>query len=258
MMQQLDRLRQQQAAASVLWDFDQANPTMWHDPSDSNTIVIVDGLVADSLDKSPNGYDLTQPTVDRRFAIGSRTQNGLNVFDVDGTAGLKGLHISNTLFTKSPPIALMFVAKLDDLVSPNAFYDCFVSNVAFNFYTNANDPTFRMGGSAFRAVGAADTNVHIHYLVYNGTSSYWSLDGAEPILVDGNYSGSLVGLILGTLRGYGSLGYTMDGFYGDFVLWNSAISASLRQHGEGRLAHKWGLTANLPAGHPYKTNPPTV
>jgi hypothetical protein len=27
---------------------------------------------------------------------------------------------------------------------------------------------------------------------------------------------------------------------------------------EGYLAHKWGLTANLPNGHPFKVSPPYV
>lgn len=31
-----------------------------------------------------------------------------------------------------------------------------------------------------------------------------------------------------------------------------------RQKLEGYLAHKWGLTANLPVGHPYKTTAPTA
>ena len=29
-------------------------------------------------------------------------------------------------------------------------------------------------------------------------------------------------------------------------------------YGEGYLAHKWGLTANLPGDHPYKANEPRV
>jgi 6-phosphogluconolactonase (cycloisomerase 2 family) len=36
------------------------------------------------------------------------------------------------------------------------------------------------------------------------------------------------------------------------------LSSDDRQKLEGYLAHKWGLTANLPVDHPYKTTPPTV
>lgn len=43
------------------------------------------------------------------------------------------------------------------------------------------------------------------------------------------------------------------------VVWMTANgSTTLRQRVEGYLAHKWGLTANLPADHPYKSTAPTV
>lgn len=42
------------------------------------------------------------------------------------------------------------------------------------------------------------------------------------------------------------------------VVGNTELSASDRQRIEGWAAHKYGLTANLPANHPYKTAAPTV
>jgi len=41
------------------------------------------------------------------------------------------------------------------------------------------------------------------------------------------------------------------------VIGSAALSESERQKLEGYLAHKWGLTNSLPAGHPYKTTKPT-
>ena len=46
-----------------------------------------------------------------------------------------------------------------------------------------------------------------------------------------------------------------DGFIGEIIIINS-VEDSDRQKIEGYLAHKWGLTANLPADHPYKSNAP--
>jgi hypothetical protein len=43
----------------------------------------------------------------------------------------------------------------------------------------------------------------------------------------------------------------------EIIIANAAIQTSVRQKIEGYVAHKWGLTANLPAGHPYKTVGPT-
>lgn len=42
------------------------------------------------------------------------------------------------------------------------------------------------------------------------------------------------------------------------IVSNTALSAGDRQKLEGWAAHKYGLTANLPSGHPYKTVAPTV
>ena len=39
---------------------------------------------------------------------------------------------------------------------------------------------------------------------------------------------------------------------------NSGQSLSEIQKAEGRLAHKYDVLSILDAGHPYKTNPPTV
>ena len=44
----------------------------------------------------------------------------------------------------------------------------------------------------------------------------------------------------------------------EVVITSSLLPTLDRQRLEGYLAHKWGLTANLPAGHPYKSAAPTV
>jgi hypothetical protein len=42
------------------------------------------------------------------------------------------------------------------------------------------------------------------------------------------------------------------------VATSALLSTADRQRLEGYLAWKWGLHANLPAGHPFRNNPPTV
>jgi hypothetical protein len=44
----------------------------------------------------------------------------------------------------------------------------------------------------------------------------------------------------------------------EIVMTPSALSESDRQKLEGYLAHKWGISANLPVGHPYKNSAPVV
>lgn len=47
-----------------------------------------------------------------------------------------------------------------------------------------------------------------------------------------------------------------DNYFYEVVYYNAELSVSNRQKLEGYLAHKWGLTNNLPSDHPYKYEPP--
>jgi hypothetical protein len=50
----------------------------------------------------------------------------------------------------------------------------------------------------------------------------------------------------------------LNGFISEMVATSALLSTADRQRLEGYLAWKWGLQANLPAGHPFRNNPPTV
>jgi len=58
---------------------------------------------------------------------------------------------------------------------------------------------------------------------------------------------------VGDSFGWGSY----EGAVGEIIVTPGAPSSLLRSKIEGYLAHKWGLTANLPSDHPYKTVGPT-
>jgi hypothetical protein len=47
-----------------------------------------------------------------------------------------------------------------------------------------------------------------------------------------------------------------DKYISEIICCPANLSTTDRQKVEGYLAHKWGLTANLPAGHPYKNVAP--
>ena len=51
-------------------------------------------------------------------------------------------------------------------------------------------------------------------------------------------------------------GRTVSGDYGEFLIYSS-VDATMRAKMEGYLMHKWGLSANLPSGHTYKSNSPS-
>jgi hypothetical protein len=51
---------------------------------------------------------------------------------------------------------------------------------------------------------------------------------------------------------------SLTGSLAEFIIVSGVASSTDRQRVEGYLAHKWGLTANLPADHPFKTAAPTL
>ncbi len=57
-----------------------------------------------------------------------------------------------------------------------------------------------------------------------------------------------------------ALGRYFDRFYNgviyEVLIYNQALSDEVRQKVEGSLAHKWAISENLPANHPFKSNPP--
>jgi hypothetical protein len=61
---------------------------------------------------------------------------------------------------------------------------------------------------------------------------------------------------IGGIRAAGVLQYSPAIKLAEVIVASTLLSTLDRQKLEGYLAHKWGLTANLPANHPYKTTPP--
>jgi len=56
----------------------------------------------------------------------------------------------------------------------------------------------------------------------------------------------------------GYSGFEWNGNIAELIIVDTDSSTGLRQTIEGYLAWKWGLVADLPAGHPYKSAPPTL
>jgi hypothetical protein len=50
----------------------------------------------------------------------------------------------------------------------------------------------------------------------------------------------------------------LNGAIAEVIVWSRALSAADLAKVEGYLAHKWGIAAKLPAGHPYKAAPPPL
>ncbi len=87
--------------------------------------------------------------------------------------------------------------------------------------------------------------------IFNGASSLNSYNGTVVTgnAGDRNASGLVVGSSPGPL-------YELTGSIAEVLVFNSVLTTTERQQVEGYLAWKWGLQANLPSGHPYKSAAP--
>ena len=90
-----------------------------------------------------------------------------------------------------------------------------------------------------------------------------SLDAAVGITSSTNTSPNATGytvdndLHIGAFRASGTIFVSPAIKFSEVIVLSSIATTTTRQRIEGYLAHKWGLTANLPSGHPYKVNVPT-
>ena len=96
-------------------------------------------------------------------------------------------------------------------------------------------------------------------LLFNYT--HGNTSNTARIYANGTVGGNITGMFspladsqlsIGAMNGGG---YGMTGTISELIMYNTALSTRDRQDIEGYLAWKWGLESQLPAGHPYATEP---
>lgn len=272
----------------TIWNPSMIQTALWLDAADAGTVTTVSGAVSQWNDKSGNGRNATQPQIDQRPALTSAALNGLNVVAFDGlddwlTAGTA----ANWAFLHgtggSEVIALWKVGTTSD---PDTLYALYNTNNGTVNNTGSyivyddrslvprNNSVVYVGAPAggsmnFYLSGTSDVmlpnqasilNVRIdlanstpaakisHFV--NGTFSAGSSTNPDAV------TGAIPFNALHIGRFNSSTGF-LNGYIAELIIVPSLLNTINRQRIEGYLAHKWGLTANLPADHPYKTVGPT-
>ena len=243
---------------------DSGNLALWLDATDESTITHDSGSVSQWNDKSGNGNHAVQGTSSKQPTLTSNAINGLPIIKGDNS---------------------------DDVMTGNFAYDC-----ADEFHVFLVGSEISGGDCIFDIKGTNSRIVNTNGTVGRdtsggfGTSTPTAYVNASPFLVyashlnskvatndefemysDGNTTQetsypstvSLGAFTSETFDNYyilddNSGGNAWDGGLGEYIVIRGTLSTANRQKIEGYLAHKWGLTANLPAGHPYKTFSPTV
>jgi len=239
--------------APALWTPANITTALWLDAADASTITESGGAVSEWNDKSGNGRNASQGEVGSRPSYSATGFNGLPGVTFDG-ANDRMLHG----LTAGGPHTLIAVYKT------NSSQTGFRGVISTGSSGSAGSAIYARGTSAFiAAFGAGEIT---------STAAYSSGQTVTVILEDdngattkyfwinGNQSGSFTDNPAGQLLSHigGSDNQHCSMTVAECLAVSNVPPTDTRQRIEGYLAHKWGLTDNLPADHPYKTAAPTV
>jgi hypothetical protein len=241
---------------------------LWLDAASESTITQSSGSVSQWNDRSGNDRNATQSTAANQpiIASGLNSRRSLN-FDGNGdnlvlpTGFLNGATAFSIAFAMLGPLQsndAIFGPATSNSTGLELVYTNIVSSPTLVRINNVNKFTSGLWSTNSQpaiSVLQADASATAGWL--NGsTVSAVSATGIAALNFNGVYS---IGTYSSNATGQGSSGTNVSAQMnlGEFIISTTVWSLSDRQKVEGYLAHKWGLTANLPSDHPYKTVGPT-
>jgi hypothetical protein len=249
----------------VLWTPAQISTALWLDAADASTITTVSGAVSQWNDKSGNGRHATQETSAARPLIATTGLNGLPAIDFNGSSNELQLQDSLTAFG-SVFLSYFVVAKRDNSAGRTEISFAIGESVIGNGL--ADIPRWTDNAN-YSQVGYSANRAAIASIITNAPYIGCVTGGANQILYTNDQiqatgttqstsSVSVATGYIGSGRAVSSNIRYFDGKVSELIIVPSVATTLLRQQHAGYLAHKWGLTANLPSDHPYKSSPPLV
>lgn len=242
-----------------LWSPAEITTALWLDAADASTITESGGAVSQWDDKSGNARNAAQATEANRptllaNGIGGKPSlqfDGVDDYLINAAAGLPLGSSARSLFVVYRPLVL---TGANSVVSQGEFNST-GQWFALQFrQTPSGDPYFAGFNADLSSGDAITLDSKIAGVTYNGTNVILYKNGtlkssaARTLNTTGNT------FSVGSSPGQAEFA---NGLIGEIVMTSSVLSTLDRQRVESYLAHKWGLTANLPADHPYKTVGPT-
>lgn len=251
----------------------------WFDAADAATASEArgDGALTTWRDRSPQGNDATAPSSAVRPKRVADQLNGKPVIRFDGNDWLQG-----SAQLVRPATSMFIVGRYGNTTGRMALADLGTQSGStyrhfgleqntwgtvgsrYGFWTSGNSydsatPT-SAGAKIFGVVARSGPNTAITTgtdFYVNGSSS--ALTKRNTVTSDNTYQdfAGARGFALAAFNdGAGSMPLTGD--IAEVIVYPSTLTTAERQQVEGYLAHKWGLAADLPAEHPYKSAAPTV
>lgn len=275
--------------APKLWRPDElgASLSLWLDAEDTASITLNGSTVSQWNDKSGNGVDVLQASAASQPTYQATGLNSMPTLRFDTPTAGRYMQSSISFPIMPTGVSAMVVAQIDTPASWNGYVAVApfaTATESFAFYrqaahTSPGTSSGNMACSANRSVPTFDYRnnwdsppppgaPHIACAIINGPTSadaYLSVNGGSnlPVSAAGN-SGTFIPQSTDVVRvgiGYfnGSVSDSaIRGGISEVIMSASPWSTDDREKLEGYLAWKWGLEGDLPAGHPYKSAPPTV
>lgn len=232
----LGNFQAQAAAGGGFVPSDVAGLLAWFQADNAGSITSSGGAVSQWNDLSGGGNHLAQATGANQPTTGTRTINGRNVIDFDGTND----YMAVTMTSDATPYTIIFVGRLDTTASQQNIIDgSGSSNRAVLLCSNS--AKYGMYGAALRSstVTPSTTNAEIVIGIFNGSSSVMYVDGGASVASGDPFEGAYVGLTVGS-RYDGAVNF--NGIIGEVLIYNSALSSTDLNSIGDYLATRWGMT----------------
>ena len=271
------------------WTPAEIDTALWLDAADASTVTEVGGAVTTWTDKSGNGHNATAAGNPTYSATGMSTNkpavqldgtgdsftssitgigsfNALDVYMVTQTTAAAAADTNSGIFwgygnlgsavgiypyAKGLSFASATGLLSEELITNYYELTPLTGRLGSSLYTRPantaqilNSKNSTTGSSSFANGSQIDYN-----LLYGMTTSTNTAPSILGYTTDSSF-------YVGALRANGVLERSPAIKFAEVIVSSTLLSTVNRQKLEGYLAHKWGLTANLPADHPYKTAVP--
>jgi len=239
--------------------------SLWLDANDASTITLNSGTVSQWRDKSGNGRHANQATASQQPTYTAGGQNGRAVLSFDGG---DGLIIPSTALLPAGNSGFFMQFAFRPTFSGSSYGAIFGNYPAGNLeiMTSSQNIPYIVPWGVYNGTELdlvpttySSKNYNIGISRQNGQVTGFT-DGSQNSTVANSTSVYLGGNTASTWSvGYNTSGSeALQGNAYEYVVASTTLSTADRQRLEGYLAHKWGMTADLPSDHPFKSSPPTV
>jgi len=229
---------------------------LWLDAQDQESVVLASGVISQWNDKSGNNYDMVQAN-----AADRPTYNGSTSILFDTTDYMS---VAAQMPGTDDDFMFAIVIDADASVDSNPRYFGTVDsgkNIQFG-YQSSDFYFTRAGNVTYTTPSSYTTEGTTNIVLHTASSSSYAIringsDGNAGANSQPPTANSLIANDTTMISaGYQPNTFKTTGDIFEIIYIGDSVSLSDQQKIEGYLAHKWGLTSNLPVDHPYKSVAP--